>query len=96
MKQIELSIIEAATQLRKEGIEEFSGFQIAKKVKDQTGARFLTGYGTLYRALGHLEELEILQSRWEELPPDDANRPRRRYYRLIGEVGTSVSKKEGD
>jgi PadR family transcriptional regulator, regulatory protein PadR len=83
---IERSIIEAASQLRNEGIEEFHGFDIAKKIKDREGARLLTGYGTLYRALGRLQEMGILQSRWEEPLPTDENRPRRRYYRLVGEV----------
>jgi hypothetical protein len=86
---IERSIINAASQLRQEGAEEFHGFQIAKKVKDQEGARLLTAYGTLYRALGRLQQRGILQSRWETLPTDE-NRPRRRYYRLIGEVEATV------
>jgi hypothetical protein len=88
---IERSIIEAAIQLREEGFVEFFGFQIAKKIKDQKGARLLTGYGTLYRALGRLEKMDILQSHWEELLPSDENRPRRRYYRLIGEIETDIS-----
>lgn len=87
---IERSIILVACQLREEGVEEFHGFQIAKKIKDHEGARLLTGYGTLYRALGRLQQRGILQSRWEESLPTDENRPRRRYYRLIGEVEATV------
>jgi PadR family transcriptional regulator PadR len=88
---IERSIIEAASQLRQEGFEEFHGIQIANKIKDREGARLLTAYGTLYRALGRLQERGILQSRWEELLPEDGNRPRHRYYRLIGETETIAS-----
>ena len=87
---IERSIIQAACQLRQEGIEEFHGVQIAMKIKDQKEARLLTGYGTLYRALGRLQQWGILQSRWEELLPTDGNRPRHRYYQLTGEVEATV------
>lgn len=87
---IERAIILAAGQLRREGVEEFHGFQIAKKIKDREGAHFLAGYGTLYRALRRLQERGILQSRWEELATDE-NRPRRRYYKLIGEVEVVTS-----
>ena len=82
LTNIELSIIEVANKLCRQGIEEFHGFQIAKEVKYEKGARFLTGYGTLYRALGRLEQQGYLDSRWEDSLPDDENRPRRRYYRL--------------
>ncbi len=92
---IERSIIQAACQLRNEGVEEFHGFDIAKKIKDQEGARLLTGYGTLYRALARLQQRGILQSRWEEALPNNENRPRRRYYRLIGEVETTLSQNRG-
>jgi len=80
---IELSILEAARQLRIQGVEEFHGFQIAKEIKGQKGSRFLTGYGTLYRALGRLQQQGFLTSRWEELLPTEQHRPRRRYYKLI-------------
>lgn len=43
--------------------------------------------GTVYRALGRLEELGMVQSRWEE--PElaiESKRPRRRYY-TITEAG---------
>jgi len=88
---IERSIIEAATQLRREGLEEFHGFQIAKKIKDQKGARLLTGYGTLYRALGRLQDRGILNSRWEDSLSAEQNRPRRRYYRLTSVEATVPS-----
>jgi PadR family transcriptional regulator PadR len=88
---IERSILEAAAQLHRQGIEEFYGFQIAKEIGDQKGARLLTGYGTLYRALGRLQQLGILSSRWEEPLPAEQNRPRRRYYRLTGEGVPALS-----
>ena len=90
----ENELVEAAKQLRQDGIDEFYGFQIAKRIEDsrlsklaQPPSRFqrlraYVGTGTLYRALDRLQKMGILQNRWEELPPGE-NRPRRRYYRLI-------------
>jgi PadR family transcriptional regulator PadR len=41
--------------------------------------------GTLYPALLRMESFGWLTSRWEELDPAQAGRPRRRLYRLTGE-----------
>ena len=89
---IEVSILEAAAQLRQLGAGEFHGFQIAKKIKDQKEARLLTGYGTLYRALERLEKQGFLSSRWEDpLAAAEQNRPRRRLYKLTGVAATVPS-----
>jgi len=80
---LEKSIMAAAQELRDAGTPEFYGFQMAKELKDKTKSRFLTGYGTLYRALGRLEDMGYLQSRWEELDTSDGmSRPRRRFYSI--------------
>ena len=89
---IERSILAAAMQLRSQGTKEFHGFQIAKEVQVQRSARLLTGHGTLYRALGRLEQQGLLASRWED--PEIAvqqHRPRRRFYELTspGEAAAS-------
>ncbi len=88
---IERSILEVASRLQEQGLPEFHGFQIAKQLRDQEGARRLIGYGTLYRALARLQQQGLLQSRWEELSATDENRPRRRYYRLVGAHATAPS-----
>jgi len=89
---VENELLETARGLRQEGIQEFHGFQISKRLE---GARLgkllkpsrlqkiraMIGYGTLYRALDRLQKMGKLESRWEELPPGE-NRPRRRYYKL--------------
>ena len=41
--------------------------------------------GTIYPLLARLEEAEWLESRWEEVDPVEAGRPRRRLYRLTGQ-----------
>ena len=69
--------------LRARGLPEAHGFLLARTLGDQTGARRLTAYGTLYKALDRLERAGHLRSRWED--PDyaaEAARPRRRFYRI--------------
>ena len=38
--------------------------------------------GTIHPILARLEKLGWVDSKWEELDPKEAGRPRRRYYRL--------------
>ena len=40
--------------------------------------------GTVYPMLARLENAGWLESRWEELRPENEGRPRRRLYRLTG------------
>jgi PadR family transcriptional regulator PadR len=78
---IELSILEAGISLAKDGASEFHGFLIAKGIKERDGARLLTAYGTLYKALDRMEDAGLLASRWEDPTVAAAEaRPRRRYY----------------
>lgn len=82
---LELSILETALALRGAGDDEFHGFALAKRLKEQTGARTLTAHGTLYKALERLQRAGLLESRWEQ--PEKAaaeGRPRRRLYRVTG------------
>jgi DNA-binding PadR family transcriptional regulator len=66
------------------GRSTFHGFGLAQTMGEQRGSRSLTAHGTLYKALGRLEELGLLASRWEDAPAI-AGRPRRRLYELTGE-----------
>jgi PadR family transcriptional regulator PadR len=80
---LEVSILEAALELRQRGIAEAHGFLLAKELRDGARARRLTAYGTLYKALDRLERAGLLSSRWED--PQIAardGRPRRRFYRV--------------
>src|SRR5262245_16994465 len=82
---LELAICDAAARLRRRGIAKFHGYEIAKRVAEDTEAKLLTAYGTLYRALARLESMGLLESRWED--PHIAareNRPGRRLYTLTG------------
>jgi DNA-binding PadR family transcriptional regulator len=52
-------------------------------MRSGSGSRSLTAHGTLYKALGRLEEFGFLTSRWDDAPAD--GRPRRRLYELTME-----------
>ena len=80
---IELSILESGLELRGSQVPEFYGFLIAKRLTEREGARKLTAYGTLYKALSRMEDQGLLSSRWED-PVNAAasGRPRRRLYQV--------------
>jgi PadR family transcriptional regulator len=92
---LEVSILEAALELRSRGTGEAHGFLLAKQVRDGRHARRLTAYGTLYKALERLERAGYLSSRWEDpqVAADDG-RPRRRFYQvtLTGEAGLAEAR----
>ena len=80
---LEVAICVSGEDLLRDGVLEFHGYQIAKHLKDIADHRLLTAYGTLYRALGRLEVMGFLTSRWEDPAiPAQENRPGRRLYTL--------------
>lgn len=86
---LELEILEAALSLLRTEQPAFHGFGLAQAMREQTGSRSLTGHGTLYKALGRLEEFGLLASAWEDSEAAQG-RPRRRLYELT-EKGASVA-----
>jgi PadR family transcriptional regulator PadR len=82
---LEVDILVAAVAAQRRGVPEFHGFELAKALVDGAAARSLTSHGTLYKALGRLEDRGLLASRWED-PAIAANdgRPRRRLYEVTG------------
>jgi DNA-binding PadR family transcriptional regulator len=83
---LEIAICRAAAGLRRRGCDDFHGYEIAKRLGDEADHRLLTAYGTLYRALGRLENMGLLESRWEDPQiAADENRPGRRLYTLTAE-----------
>lgn len=62
----------------------YSGADIAREIG--------IGSGTLYPLLQRLENAEWLKSKWEEVNPSEAGRPRRRHYRLTGKGQTEALK----
>jgi PadR family transcriptional regulator, regulatory protein PadR len=70
-----------ALSLLRSGQATFHGFGLARAMREQSASRSLTAHGTLYKALGRLEEFGLLASRWEEASAAEG-RPRRRLYEL--------------
>ncbi|HKT80864.1 MAG TPA: helix-turn-helix transcriptional regulator [Vicinamibacterales bacterium] len=86
---LEVAICRAAARLKERGSEEFHGYQIAKQIQHVEDRRLLTAHGTLYRALGRLEQMGLVEARWEAPHlASEERRPARRLYRLtaIGEA----------
>jgi PadR family transcriptional regulator, regulatory protein PadR len=81
---LETEILGAALSMLRLGHATFHGFGLAQTMREQSGSRALTGHGTLYKALGRLEEFGLLSSRWEDAAAVEG-RPRRRLYELTGE-----------
>jgi PadR family transcriptional regulator, regulatory protein PadR len=78
---LETEILEVALSMLRSGQATFHGFGLAQSMREQSGSRSLTGHGTLYKALGRLEEFGLLASRWENAAAAEG-RPRRRLYEL--------------
>jgi PadR family transcriptional regulator, regulatory protein PadR len=93
---LELAICAAAAALRRRGVDEFYGYEMAKTLGGAAGMRLLTAYGTLYRALARLEKMGLVESRWEDpAVPARENRPGRRLYTLtaLGEAAAQQARK---
>ena len=84
LRPIEVDILGAGLDCRREG--EFYGFELARSIAGGGAVRKLTSHGTLYKALGRLEDAGLLASRWEDANLAAAEgRPRRRLYTITGE-----------
>ena len=81
---LEAEILGEALSMQASGRGAFHGFGLAQTMRERSGSRGLTGHGTLYKALGRLEEFGLLTSRWEDAGAAEG-RPRRRLYELTGE-----------
>ncbi len=86
---LEAEILEAALSMHRGGAATFHGFALAQSLRAGSGSRSLTAHGTLYKALGRLEEFGLLTSAWEDGDAAEG-RPRRRLYELT-ERGAEVA-----
>jgi PadR family transcriptional regulator, regulatory protein PadR len=78
---LETEILAAALSMLRRGQASFHGFGLAERLRVESGSRSLTAHGTLYKALGRLEEFGLLASQWEDGAAAEG-RPRRRLYEL--------------
>ena len=81
---LETEILAVALSMLRSGQSSFHGFGLAQTMREHSGARSLTGHGTLYKALSRLEDFGLLASRWEDAAAAEG-RPRRRLYELTGQ-----------
>jgi len=58
------------------------GHAIGKQIEERRGKPM--GVGTLYKALHALERQGYVRGDWEEQPPAEYGRPRRRFYEPTG------------
>ena len=93
---LESEILGVALSLLRAGHSTFHGFGLAQTMREQSGARSLTAHGTLYKALGRLEEFGLLASRWEDAAAAAEGRPRRRLYELTGEGARVAERARAD
>jgi PadR family transcriptional regulator, regulatory protein PadR len=84
---LETEILGAALSMLRSGQADFHGFALARSLRAERGSRSLTAHGTLYKALGRLEEFGLLTSQWEDGAAAEG-RPRRRLYALTKEGAT--------
>lgn len=83
---LEIALLAAAVELRTQGVREFYGFLIARKVQKIANAKMLAAHGTLYKALGRLEGFGLLTSRWEDPAiAAEVPRPLRRLYEITAD-----------
>lgn len=90
---LELEILEAAIALQREGVLDFHGYALAKRIRTTSDRRLLTAHGTLYRALHRLERADLLEQFWENHEEAEREgRPRRRLYRLTALAAPAVTR----
>jgi PadR family transcriptional regulator, regulatory protein PadR len=76
----ELAILAAGMEI---GIRDkpFYGFELARHMKEATGATLFVSHGSLYKALNRLLDAGLLRSEWEDVAQAQAEkRPPRRFY----------------
>jgi PadR family transcriptional regulator PadR len=93
---LETEILEVALSMLRAGHATFHGFGLAQTMREDRGSRSLTAHGTLYKALGRLEEFGLLTSRWEDAAAATEGRPRRRLYELTGEGARVAERARAD
>jgi DNA-binding PadR family transcriptional regulator len=90
---LEVGILSVMVDAGQTAAPEVHGFALAQRLADQSGSRRLTSHGTLYKALGRLEDAGLLESHWEDPERAEAEgRPRRRLYRVTLEGNAALTR----
>lgn len=91
---LETEILDAAMSMQRSGQGSFHGFALAQRIRAERGSRSLTAHGTLYKALGRLEEFGLLTSQWENAAAVEG-RPRRRLYQVTTRGAEAAERTRG-
>jgi PadR family transcriptional regulator PadR len=92
---LEYRILESCLDLEAESQAAY-GFVLAQRMSAAEGDRGLVGHGTLYKALGRLSTMGLVESSWETPSEASEGRPRRRLYRVSGEGAKAVATRPAD
>ena len=92
---LEYRILESCLDLEADN-DAVYGFVLAQRMSAADGDRGLVGHGTLYKALGRLSTMGLLESSWETPSEESEGRPRRRLYRVTGEGAKAVASRPVD
>jgi PadR family transcriptional regulator PadR len=87
---LEYRILESCLDLEADN-DAVYGFVLAQRMSVTDGDRGLVGHGTLYKALGRLSTMGLLESTWEIPSEASEGRPRRRLYKVTGEGARAVA-----
>jgi hypothetical protein len=60
---LEIAICDAAARLRRRGVNEFRGYEIAKRIGEDADAELLTAYSTLDAELGRWRDFSYTRLR---------------------------------
>jgi Transcriptional regulator PadR-like family len=92
----ELVVLRAGADLTTDGVPEFFGYLLAKRLTGQTDGGSLARDGTVYKILARLEGSGLLARRWEELNAESINgRPVRRLYRVTAQGFEALARDPG-
>jgi DNA-binding PadR family transcriptional regulator len=70
------------------------GYAILKDIRERTGNKVVLAAGTLYAAIGRLEEQGWIEEA-PDPPADEAEDPRRRYFRIT-DAGLAAARHEAE
>lgn len=70
--------------------QDFYGYDLAKRVKEQTDGRFELKEGTLYLSFKRLEQSGLVESYWGDV----SGGSKRKYYKLLPEGRATLRRKK--
>jgi len=83
LHSMQLLILRTCVELTKDGVHEFFGYLLAKRLTGRVDGGSLAASGKVYTVLARLERAGLISCHWEEPNPETrSGRPVRRLYRV--------------